>query len=348
MAGKKKADKEIKAKNRREKKAQRKETNPGDDFDDCNYLNNRLLGLGLALKIIPGDGNCLFRALGDQLDGNIHEHMLHRQDVVQFMSDNREDFEPFVEDDLSFDEHTRNLSQLGTFGGNDSIVSFARLYELTVVIHQLNKPLWQVYSEGGNRDKELHISFHNGDHYNSVRKIYDVMGTGPANVHLARLHRKCSTHNVVSSSNPYQTDEVSGVEESDYENVPSANKLYNLIEEVTKITKINDKSKIESALELHNFDVKAAIKELQNAHNSSNVDLWSESGTGSRILGNQMIDSTDVNKLPLPGRKLSAKQQKDLKKKQCRLDKHTVKKSSSTIDTEQDIMLNTALETLSI
>lgn len=37
-----------------------------------------------------------------------------------------------------------NLSQPGTFAGNDAIVAFARSQQLKVVIHQLNTPLWEV------------------------------------------------------------------------------------------------------------------------------------------------------------------------------------------------------------
>ena len=59
----------------------------------------------------------------------------------------RDDFEPFVEDDISFDDHLSSLSEQGTFGGNDAIVAWARLHQCTVVIHQLNKPLWQVSFE---------------------------------------------------------------------------------------------------------------------------------------------------------------------------------------------------------
>ena len=110
-----------------------------------------------------GDGNCLFRALGDQLDGRVQEHLAHREAVVRYMRHHRwlffsslstlhlfffrDDFEPFVEDDISFDDHMSSLSEQGTFGGNDAIVAWARLHQCTVVIHQLNKPLWQVRAQ---------------------------------------------------------------------------------------------------------------------------------------------------------------------------------------------------------
>ena len=92
----------------------------------------------------------------------MQEHLGHREAVVRYMRKHRwvvislkhpvsnffsvfrDDFEPFVEDDISFDDHLSSLSEQGTFGGNDAIVAWARLHQCTVVIHQLNKPLWQV------------------------------------------------------------------------------------------------------------------------------------------------------------------------------------------------------------
>ncbi|XP_042100622.1 OTU domain-containing protein 3 isoform X3 [Ovis aries] len=104
---------------------------------------NQLQALGLKLREVPGDGNCLFRALGDQLEGHSRNHLKHRQETVDYMIKQREDFEPFVEDDIPFEKHVASLAKPGTFAGNDAIVAFARNHQLNVVIHQLNAPLWQ-------------------------------------------------------------------------------------------------------------------------------------------------------------------------------------------------------------
>ena len=76
----------------------------------------------------------------------------------------------------------KELSQLGTYGGNDSIVAFARNNGVNVNIHQLNEPRWVIsgsqYSRTG-RVLELHLSYHNGDHYSSVRSVNDT-DDGPA------------------------------------------------------------------------------------------------------------------------------------------------------------------------
>nr|XP_038966555.1 OTU domain-containing protein 3 isoform X2 [Rattus norvegicus] len=116
----------------------------------------------------------------------------------------REDFEPFVEDDIPFEKHVASLAKPGTFAGNDAIVAFARNHQLNVVIHQLNAPLWQIISKclsfrlqqtwvcfwvshqkepvqsrgqirGTDKSsaRELHIAYRYGEHYDSVRRIND-------------------------------------------------------------------------------------------------------------------------------------------------------------------------------
>lgn len=50
--------------------------------------------------------NCLFGALADQMDGSRATHLKHRQQIVAYMRQNRLHFEPFVEDDVSFHDHS--------------------------------------------------------------------------------------------------------------------------------------------------------------------------------------------------------------------------------------------------
>ncbi|MBZ3876637.1 OTU domain-containing protein 3 [Sciurus carolinensis] len=134
---------------------------------------NQLQALGLKLREVPGDGNCLFRALGDQLEGHSRNHLKHRQETVDYMIKQREDFEPFVEDDIPFEKHVASLAKPGTFAGNDAIVAFARNHQLNVVIHQLNAPLWQIRGTDKSSVRELHIAYRYGEHYDSVRRIND-------------------------------------------------------------------------------------------------------------------------------------------------------------------------------
>lgn len=145
----------------------------GDEGAEFVSFSNQLQALGLKLREVPGDGNCLFRALGDQLEGHSRGHLRLRQETVDYMTSHRQDFEPFVEDDVPFAQHLANLSQPGTFAGNDAIVAFARSQQVKVVIHQLNTPLWEINGSEKQVCRELHIAYRYGDHYDSVRRIGD-------------------------------------------------------------------------------------------------------------------------------------------------------------------------------
>ena len=56
---------------------------------------------------------------------------------------------------------------------------------LFAVIHQLNEPLWHISPNGEEKqDRELHISYHNGDHYNSIRKRGQLNSLAPPNIQI--------------------------------------------------------------------------------------------------------------------------------------------------------------------
>lgn len=158
----------------------------GDEGAEFVSFSNQLQALGLKLREVPGDGNCLFRALGDQLEGHSRGHLRLRQETVQYMTSHRQDFEPFVEDDVPFAQHLSNLSQPGTFAGNDAIVAFARSQQVKVVIHQLNTALWEINGVEKDVCRELHIAYRYGDHYDSVRRTGDN-SESPAQLRIENL-----------------------------------------------------------------------------------------------------------------------------------------------------------------
>ena len=109
-------------------------------------------------------------------------HRMLRKDTVEYMRQNAADFEPFFvpeEDGQSFERHLDLLEEDGVFAGNDALAAFARRFQVSIVIHQLNEPVWKIGLDDP-QSRQLHVSYHNGDHYNSVRKLGDLQG--PANV----------------------------------------------------------------------------------------------------------------------------------------------------------------------
>ena len=182
---------------------ERRDVDPYLAFDkNCDKFANQLSKLDLYLHDIPGDGNCLFRALGDQLEGHQENHFKHRCDVVEYMVKHRDTFEPFVEDGIPFNRYISWLRKKGTHAGNDAIVAFAKLHHLNVAIHQLSQPILMIHGvEDSTIAGELHIAYHNGEHYSSVRRI-DAKTTLHHKDRLASRHtegNRCSQYNDQSS-----------------------------------------------------------------------------------------------------------------------------------------------------
>jgi OTU domain-containing protein 3 len=92
-----KTDRELKIK-------MRKKMSKADAFKLSNiYLqyyasfDKQLAPLKIKLKDVVGDGNCLFRAFADQVDGSETTHILMREEACKYMVDHQEFFEPFLD-----------------------------------------------------------------------------------------------------------------------------------------------------------------------------------------------------------------------------------------------------------
>ena len=59
-------------------------------------------------------------------------HKRLRQEVVQYMRNHREDFEPFHDENDPFDHHLELLQEDGTYAGNDVLVAFSRSHNVTI------------------------------------------------------------------------------------------------------------------------------------------------------------------------------------------------------------------------
>jgi len=252
--GRKKEDRQAKADH---KKARRLIKESEENGDDTASLAHQLAPLGLQVREIPGDGNCLFRAVSDQLEGHARNHMDYRLRTTAYMESCRDDFEPFVEDDVPFDRHLANLRKSGTFAGNDALVALARLLDVAVVIHQVGQPVWQINAVQENpKHRQIHLSYHNGDHYNSVRRLGDHSNSPAIVTGKIVSSQPSKTHSKPSSKS--QSSDVS-ISTSD-RTVVLNDVLENQIDEVANVTGITDRAKIGQLLADHDFDVSSVVQ----------------------------------------------------------------------------------------
>lgn len=139
--------------------------------DDLTRFQRQLRPQRLYVRDVAGDGNCMFRALSDQLHDRADEHVQTREDVVRFIEAHRDDFEPFVEDDEPFDRYVARMRRGGTWGGHLELQAASLCYHANIFVHQLGLPRWDIvnFSEPGTR--VLQLSYHDGQHWSSVRSL---------------------------------------------------------------------------------------------------------------------------------------------------------------------------------
>ncbi|KAJ1667107.1 2-oxoglutarate dehydrogenase E1 component [Coemansia sp. RSA 1646] len=144
--------------------------------DDFSQLNRALKKSGLYCKEMDGDGNCLFRALADQVDGSPETHMRHRQSVCDYMDRNPDEFAPFMDESSPLGRYINNMRNPGVYGGNMELVAFARNFLVDIKVYQMGGTVFVISGAPAENPREsarnlqtVHIAYHSYEHYSSVR-----------------------------------------------------------------------------------------------------------------------------------------------------------------------------------
>eukprot|EP00899_Mesostigma_viride_P027824 jgi/Mesvir1/8226/Mv12512-RA.1 len=143
------------------------------------HFDQQLQKLGLRVQEVAGDGNCMFRSIMDQLEGSMGDHARCRRLVMDYIESHKDDFAPFVEDDEPFDKYVARLRRDASWGGNLELQAASLVFQVNINIHQDENPVWEIRNFPPGKARVLHLSYHDGDHYNSVRPIDDT-SDGPA------------------------------------------------------------------------------------------------------------------------------------------------------------------------
>ncbi|KAF7848707.1 hypothetical protein BT93_L1716 [Corymbia citriodora subsp. variegata] len=169
---------------------------------DNTQFRAQLDALGLKIVQVTADGNCFFRALADQLEGNEDEHGKYRSMVVQYILKNHEMFEPFIEDDVPFEEYCKTMDNDGTWAGHMELQAASLLTRSNICVHRNMSPRWYICNFDQPGACMIHLSYHDEEHYNSVRVKEDT-GDGPARpiTIKADSNLSASSHQAKAGSN---------------------------------------------------------------------------------------------------------------------------------------------------
>ncbi|KAJ1694920.1 hypothetical protein LUZ63_011618 [Rhynchospora breviuscula] len=214
--------------------------------------------LGLKIIEVVADGNCFFRSLADQLEGNEEEHTKYRSMVVQYIRNHREDFEPFIEDEMLFDDYCKSMEEDGTWAGHMELQAASLVIRTNICIHQFNSPRWYIQNFSSHDVNMIHLSYHHGEHYNSVRLKEDPC-EGPAKPISIKVDA-----NIARASSSSKATTSDSKKSSQIKTVMDATRCYNT-------------NKIRQVLQEVAGDVDAAIEYLIAEKQSANSTCAEES-----------------------------------------------------------------------
>ena len=148
-------------------------------------IKNNLEQMHFFIKVMGSDGNCMFRAVSDQIYGNEDYHNIIREKCMDYLLIEREFFSQFVEGgDKEFDNYINMKRKDGVWGDDVELQAISELYNRPIEIYSgSNKPLktfhenikeYNLKEQNENEEKKeikispIRVSYHGKEHYNSV------------------------------------------------------------------------------------------------------------------------------------------------------------------------------------
>lgn len=146
-----------------------------DDVEETNFKKS-LFEKKLKIKVVRGDGNCLFRAISDQVYGTDKHYNILRRYCMDYLVINKRYFEPYIDEE--FDEYIKDKRRDTVWGDDVEIEVLSEIYNRPVEIYRgSNNPLktFHEYNSVNNETNDynfsltpIRLSYHRKNHYNSI------------------------------------------------------------------------------------------------------------------------------------------------------------------------------------
>jgi|LauGreSBDMM110SN_4_FD.fasta_scaffold25647_2 OTU domain-containing protein 6 len=151
---------------------QRQNAGPSMRQIELDQMNALLARENLIVKEVISDGNCLYHAIADQLDGK-YNYLQLRKLAADYMREHEEDFAPFLDLDGTYEEYIQSVASptAAVWGGQVEVRAIANKIERTIFIYDTQLPL--ITMGPSSADPPVRLTFHRhyytlGEHYNSV------------------------------------------------------------------------------------------------------------------------------------------------------------------------------------
>lgn len=122
---------------------------------------------GLEVKRMVEDGNCLFRAVADQVYGDSEAYDLIRQMCIDYMERERDHFSQFITE--GFMSYCKRKRRDKVYGNNAEIQALSEMYNRPIHIYSYSTEPINIFHGSYDTDTPpIRLSYHHGNHYNSL------------------------------------------------------------------------------------------------------------------------------------------------------------------------------------
>ena len=115
-----------------------------------------------------GDGNCLFRALWKSTFCDDCMHLTVRQNICDYIIQNRARFKDFMEDDVDVTEYIAKRRLDGEWGGHGELITFSELYSVQIQIFDSIRSEQHITTVTTPNDAGTISILFSQDHYDSL------------------------------------------------------------------------------------------------------------------------------------------------------------------------------------
>ena len=137
-------------------------------LDPYDNLVAALAKRGLMLVNVPGDGNCQFRAVSDQLSTTKlppKTYQQLRQEAADYI-ENKNLYKEFEGPDAAQNVYVANMRKPGEWGDNFTLLALARKYNLTIIVVQDDGSVFKIHDG----KQTITLGYLRNLHYTSTKK----------------------------------------------------------------------------------------------------------------------------------------------------------------------------------
>lgn len=99
---------------------------------------------GKKYLVILGDGNCLFRCLAHEIDGDVENHMRIREEVCHQLILHRQYYmAQFDNIEWEFLDYVEGMQQDGHYGDHHAVAAACDLYNMNIIVYEVNEEFIQ-------------------------------------------------------------------------------------------------------------------------------------------------------------------------------------------------------------